>query len=253
MRTLTNALASGRLAHAFILTGVRGVGKTTTARIIARALNCVGPRRAPAAPLRRPAACASIAWPSARTAMSTCSRSTPPATAASPRCASSPTGCVTRRSRRATRSTSSTKSTCCRPRPSTRFLKTLEEPPPHVKFVFATTEISQDPRHRAVALPTLRSQAPGYRRHAGVPDRYRRSRKGVRRSRGAPADRARGRGLGARRACRCSIRPSPMAARGSTNGRWGTCSGSPTAAACSSSWTPSSAATPPTPCAGLPT
>ena len=43
VRTLTNAIASGRLAHAFILTGVRGVGKTTTARIIARALNCTGP------------------------------------------------------------------------------------------------------------------------------------------------------------------------------------------------------------------
>jgi len=43
VRTLTNAIDSGRLAHAFILTGVRGVGKTTTARIIARALNCIGP------------------------------------------------------------------------------------------------------------------------------------------------------------------------------------------------------------------
>ncbi len=42
VRTLTNAIAAGRLAHAFILTGVRGVGKTTTARIIARALNCLG-------------------------------------------------------------------------------------------------------------------------------------------------------------------------------------------------------------------
>ena len=43
VRTLSNAFASGRIAHAFMLTGVRGVGKTTTARIIARALNCVGP------------------------------------------------------------------------------------------------------------------------------------------------------------------------------------------------------------------
>ena len=43
VRVLTNAMARGRVAHAFILTGVRGVGKTTTARIIARALNCVGP------------------------------------------------------------------------------------------------------------------------------------------------------------------------------------------------------------------
>ncbi|HER27369.1 MAG TPA: DNA polymerase III subunit gamma/tau [Rhodospirillales bacterium] len=42
VRTLTNAIGSGRLAHAFILTGVRGVGKTTTARIIARVLNCIG-------------------------------------------------------------------------------------------------------------------------------------------------------------------------------------------------------------------
>ncbi|MFQ6018667.1 MAG: DNA polymerase III subunit gamma/tau, partial [Kiloniellaceae bacterium] len=42
VRTLSNAIQGGRLAHAFILTGVRGVGKTTTARIIARALNCVG-------------------------------------------------------------------------------------------------------------------------------------------------------------------------------------------------------------------
>jgi DNA polymerase-3 subunit gamma/tau len=43
VRTLSNAIAIGRVAHAFILTGVRGVGKTTTARIIARALNCIGP------------------------------------------------------------------------------------------------------------------------------------------------------------------------------------------------------------------
>jgi DNA polymerase-3 subunit gamma/tau len=43
VRTLRNAIATGRIAHAFMLTGVRGVGKTTTARIIARALNCTGP------------------------------------------------------------------------------------------------------------------------------------------------------------------------------------------------------------------
>jgi DNA polymerase-3 subunit gamma/tau len=42
VRTLSNAIASGRIAHAFLLTGIRGVGKTTTARIIARALNCIG-------------------------------------------------------------------------------------------------------------------------------------------------------------------------------------------------------------------
>ena len=39
VRTLTNAFAAGRIAHAYMLTGVRGIGKTTTARLIARALN----------------------------------------------------------------------------------------------------------------------------------------------------------------------------------------------------------------------
>ncbi len=42
VRTLSNAFDTGRIAHAFLLTGVRGIGKTTTARIIAKALNCVG-------------------------------------------------------------------------------------------------------------------------------------------------------------------------------------------------------------------
>jgi len=43
VRVLTNGIESGRLPHAIILSGVRGVGKTTSARIIARALNCIGP------------------------------------------------------------------------------------------------------------------------------------------------------------------------------------------------------------------
>lgn len=43
VRTLGNAIRRDRLAHAFLLTGVRGVGKTSTARLVAKALNCVGP------------------------------------------------------------------------------------------------------------------------------------------------------------------------------------------------------------------
>ncbi len=43
VRTLGNAIERDRLAHAFLMTGVRGVGKTSTARLIAKALNCIGP------------------------------------------------------------------------------------------------------------------------------------------------------------------------------------------------------------------
>ena len=42
VQTLANAIERGRIAHAFLLTGVRGVGKTSTARLIAKALNCIG-------------------------------------------------------------------------------------------------------------------------------------------------------------------------------------------------------------------
>ncbi len=48
VQTLTNAITSDRLAHAYILTGPRGIGKTSTARILARAVNCLkGPAAEP--------------------------------------------------------------------------------------------------------------------------------------------------------------------------------------------------------------
>ena len=145
VRTLRNAIATGRIAHAFMLTGVRGVGKTTTARIIARALNCIGPdgkRRADHRSLRRVRALQvdhrgpprrrdrdgrRLAHRRRRRPRADRGRALP------------------RRSRRATRSTSSTKCTCCRQQAFNALLKTLEEPPPHVKFIFATTEIRKVP------------------------------------------------------------------------------------------------------------
>ena len=70
VRTLGNAIERGRIAHAFLLTGVRGVGKTSTARLIAKALNCIGPD-GQGGPTITPATCASRAARSPRAGIST--------------------------------------------------------------------------------------------------------------------------------------------------------------------------------------
>ena len=73
VRTLANAFATGRIPHAFMLTGVRGVGKTTTARILARALNYRCRRQAATArPSTSPRAGVPLPAHHRRRAMSTC-------------------------------------------------------------------------------------------------------------------------------------------------------------------------------------
>ena len=144
VRTLSNAIAMDRLAHAWLLTGVRGVGKTSTARIIARALNCIG-EDGSGGPTPEPCGacdhCVSIAEDRHVDVIEMD--------------AASRTGVDDVREL--------IESVRYRP-VSARYkiyiidevhmlskqafnalLKTLEEPPPHVKFVFATTEVRRLP------------------------------------------------------------------------------------------------------------
>ena len=144
VRTLSNAIAMDRLAHAYLLTGVRGVGKTSTARILARALNCIG-EDGTGGPTPEPCGkcdhCISIAEDRHVDVIEMD--------------AASRTGIDDVREL--------IESVRYRP-VSARYkvyiidevhmlskqafnalLKTLEEPPPHVKFVFATTEVRRLP------------------------------------------------------------------------------------------------------------
>ena len=145
VRTLGNAFASKRIAHAFMLTGVRGVGKTTTARIVARALNCIGEDGKRAEPTITPCGvcgpCVAISEArhpdvfemdaASRTGIDDI-RELIDGTRYLPAEARYKVYIVDEVHMLSKNAFNG-------------LLKTLEEPPPHVKFIFATTEIRKVP------------------------------------------------------------------------------------------------------------
>ena len=144
VRTLANAFQRDRIAQAYLLTGVRGIGKTTTARIIARALNCIGPDGQGGPTIKPCGQCIHcrdimadrdvdvVEMDAASNNSVDNAREISEASRYRPAAARYKVYILDEAHMLTNQAFNA-------------LLKTLEEPPPHVKFIFATTEVRRLP------------------------------------------------------------------------------------------------------------